>query len=207
MASVQTSSYEGRYLKLTVVEESYSIANNTSTVRWTLESIGGSVAYYTIFNWGVVVNGQTIYAKQTTNWDTKKFPAAKGSATGTITVNHNADGSASNVNFELKGCVYYNRSNSYTGSISLTNIPRQANITSAPDFSDEANPTINYSNPAGNSVSSLDACISLTGATDNIAYRAVSKTGTSYTFNLTEAERNVLRAACPNSNTLSVIFF
>ena len=32
MASVQTSSYEGRYIKLTVVEESYSIANNTSTV-------------------------------------------------------------------------------------------------------------------------------------------------------------------------------
>ena len=207
MASVQTSSYEGRYLKLTVVEESYSIANNTSTVRWTLESIGGSATYYTIFNWGVVVNGQTIYSKQTTNWDTKKFPAAKGSKTGTITVNHNADGSASNVSFELKGCVYYNRSNSYTGSISLTNIPRQANITSAPDFNDEANPTINYSNPAGSSVSSLDACISLTRARDDIAYRAVSKTGTSYTFNLTEAERDVLRAACPNSNTLSVIFF
>ena len=87
MASVQTSSYEGRYLKLTVVEESYSIANNTSTVRWTLESIGGSSTYYTIFNWAVTVNGQTIYDTQTTNWDTKKFPAAKGSKTGTITVN------------------------------------------------------------------------------------------------------------------------
>ena len=50
MASVQTSSYDGRYLKLTVYEESYSIANNTSTVRWTLESIGGSVNYYSISN-------------------------------------------------------------------------------------------------------------------------------------------------------------
>ena len=207
MASVQTSSYDGRYLKLTVVEESYSIANNTSTVRWTLESIGGSVNYYTIYNWGVWVNGQQIYGTQTTNWNSYAFPAATGSTTGTITVNHNADGTAGNVGFQLNGCVYYNRSNSYTGSISLTRIPRQANLTSAPDFNDEANPTINYSNPAGNSVSSLDACISLTGSRDDIGYRAVSKTGTSYTFNLTEAERNVLRGACPNSNSLSVKFY
>lgn len=207
MASVQTSSYDGRYLKLTVVEESYSIANNTSTVRWTLESIGGNVNYYTIYNWGVWVNGQEIYGSQTTYWNSYNFPAKTGSATGTITVAHNADGSAGNVGFQLNGCVYYNRSNSYTGSISLTKIPRQANLTSAPDFNDEANPTINYSNPAGNSVASLDACISLTGARDDIGYRAVSKTGSSYTFNLTEAERNVLRGACPNSNSLSVKFY
>lgn len=207
MASVQTSSYDGRYLKLTVYEESYSIANNTSTVRWTLESTGGSVNYYTIYNWGVWVNGQQIYGTQTTNWNSYNFPAKTGSATGTITVAHNADGSAGNVGFQLNGCVYYNRSNSYTGSISLTKIPRQANLTSAPDFNDEANPTIGYSNPAGNSVSSLDACISLTGSRDDIGYRAVSKTGSSYTFNLTESERNVLRSACPNSNSLSVKFY
>lgn len=207
MASVQTSSYDGRYLKLTVVEESYSIANNTSTVRWTLESIGGNVNYYTIYNWGVWVNGQQKYGTQTTYWNSYNFPAKTGSVTGTITVAHNADGTAGNVGFQLNGCVYYNRSNSYTGSISLTKIPRQANLTSAPDFNDEANPTIGYSNPAGNSVSSLDACISLTGSKDDVGYRAVSKTGSSYTFNLTEAERNVLRNACPNSNSLSVKFY
>ena len=206
MASVQTSSYQGRYLKLTVVEESYSIANNTSTVRWTLESIGGSTTYYTIYNWGVWVNGQQIYGTQTTGWSTYQFPAKTGSVTGTITVAHNSDGSAGNVGFQLNGAVYYNRTNSYTGSISLTKIPRQANLTSAPNFNDEANPIINYSNPAGNSVTSLDACISITG-TDNIKYRSVNKTGTSYTFNLTESERNVLRNACSNSNSLNVTFY
>ncbi len=207
MASVQTSSYDGRYLKLTVVEESYSIANNTSTVRWTLESIGGNVNYYTIYNWGVWVNGQQKYGTQTTYWNSYNFPAKTGSVTGTITVAHNADGTAENVGFQLNGCVYYNRSNSYTGSISLTKIPRQANLTSAPDFNDEANPTIGYSNPAGNSVSNLDACISLTGAKDDVPYRSVNKTGSSYTFNLTDAERTTLRNACPNSNSLSVKFF
>ena len=191
MASVQTSSYDGRYLKLTVVEESYSIANNTSTVRWTLQSTGGSVSYYTIFKWGVVVNGQTIYATQTTNWDSYNFPAKTGSTTGTITVQHNADGSASDVSFTLKGSVYYNRDNSYSGSISLTRIPRQANLTSAEDFNDESNPTIKYTNSAGNSVSSLQACISLNGSRDDVPYRDVSKTGSSYTFSLSEAERNI----------------
>ena len=208
MASVQTSSYDGRYLKLTVVEESYSIANNTSTVRWTLESIGGSVNYYTIYNWGVWVNGQQIYGTQTTNRNSYNFPAKTGSATGTITVAHNADGSAGNVGFQLNGCVYYNRSNSYTGSISLTKIPRQANITSAPDFNDEASPTISYSNPAGNSVNSLQACIASTnGQTIYVGYRDISKTGSSYTFNLTDGERNTLRQATPNSNSFSLKFY
>lgn len=124
MASVQTGSYDGRYLKLTVVEESTSVANNTSTLRWTLESIGGSVNYYTIYNWGVWVNGQQIYGTQTTGWSSYAFPAAKGSTTGTIIVPHNDDGTASAVGFTLKGCVYYNRDNTYNGSVSLSTIAR-----------------------------------------------------------------------------------
>lgn len=124
MASVQTGSYDGRYLKLTVVEESTSVANNTSTLRWTLESVGGSVNYYTIYNWGVWVNGQQIYGQQTTNWNSYAFPAAKGSTTGTISVSHNDDGTASAVGFTLKGCVYYDRDNTYNGSLSLSTIPR-----------------------------------------------------------------------------------
>ncbi len=207
MASVQTNSYQGRYLKLTVVEESYSIKDNTSTIRWTLESIGGQSNYYTIYNWGVWVNGQEIYGKQTTNWDTRTFPASKGSVTGTITVGHNADGSAPAIGFTLKGKVYYGGEETFNGSCNLTTIPRQANITSAPDFNDESNPTIRYSNPAGNAVSSLEACISLTGSTDDIAYRAISKTGDSYTFNLTQEERNTLINACLTSKTRTVKFY
>ena len=71
----------------------------------------------------------------------------------------------------------------------------------------QANPTITYSNPAGNSASSLQACISLTGANADVGYRDISKTGTSYTFNLTTAERNVLRNACTTSNSRKVTFF
>lgn len=81
-----------------------------------------------------------------------------------------------------------------------------AKITEAPNFTDEGNPTIKYSNPFGNNVTSLQACISLTGAKDDVVYRDVPKTGTSYTFNLTDAERKVLRQAA-KTNSLSVTFF
>lgn len=82
----------------------------------------------------------------------------------------------------------------------LSVIASQATITSAPDFNDEQNPTINYSNPAGTSVTSLQACISLDGSKDDIVYRDVPKTGTSYTFQLTDAERAALRNNTPKTS-------
>ena len=91
---------------------------------------------------------------------------------------------------------------------SLPAIPREATIKTAPDFNDEENPTITYSNPAGNSVTKLEACISLTGAIADVPYREISKTGNSYTFNLTEEERNTLRnATTSGSDSRDVHFF
>lgn len=124
MASVQTSSYGGRYLKLTVIEESTSTADNTSTLKWTLESIGGSVNFYTIYNWGVWINGQEIYGQQTTGWSSQAFPASTGSRSGTITIKHNDDGSHPAINFTLRGSVYNNQTNNYNGSVSLSTIAR-----------------------------------------------------------------------------------
>lgn len=127
------------------------------------------------------------------------------------TVTHNSDGTKS---IGIAGSVTGPKNttlgddtSSGSTTITLDTIPRQASISSAPNFTDIQNPTITYSNPAGNSVSSLQACISLTGSSSDIAYRDISKTGTSYTFNLTEAERNVLRQATTTSNTRTVYFY
>lgn len=81
-----------------------------------------------------------------------------------------------------------------------------ARITEAPNFTDEENPTIKYLNPFGNNVNELLACISLNGTKDDIAYKQISKTGNSYTFELTEEERELLREAT-KSNTLTVYFY
>ena len=96
---------------------------------------------------------------------------------------------------------------SQSATVDLTDIPRYATITAAPNFNDEENPTITYSNPAGNSATSLQACITLDGTEDDVAYRDVSKTGNSYTFNLSATERDVLRAATTGGNSRSVGFY
>lgn len=132
------------------------------------------------------------------NSDTKLFDK-------TITITHNADGSKTiYVEAQIQQPSY---SSNFNGmNVTLSTIPRQANLTSVPNFNDEQNPTIQYSNTAGNSVTSLQACIGWTGAAD-IAYRDVSKTGTSYTFPLTTAERTKLRQATTTSNTKTVTFY
>lgn len=121
-------------------------------------------------------------------------------------ISHAADGTLG-----VHGTAYLNFPNwGWSGTAdawaTLPSIPRQATLTSAPDFNDEGNPTIYYSNPAGNAVTTLKACISWTGG-DDIPYRDISKTGTSYTFNLTDAERTALRKATSTSNSRNVTFY
>lgn len=130
---------------------------------------------------------------------------------GSYTAYHNNDGNLSGYAY-----AYFTKNKTLqwipaSGGVStawtaLTYIPRQANLTAADNFNDDGNPKITYSNPAGNAVSSLQACISLTGSKDDVKYRDISKTGTSYTFNLTNEERDVLLTAAVK-NTLTVTFF
>lgn len=199
------NSYEGRKLRLYCTSTT-NIANNTSTIKWTLYSEGGSSAYYTTGPTTVKINGVEVYYKGRTNWDNKKFPVAKGNTSGTLTVTHNSDGKKS-ISVSLATAIYTSTVTTNSGTWTLDNIPRYATITSAPNFTDIQNPTIEYNNQAGTNVTSLQACISLTGSNPDIAYRDISTTGTSYTFNLTEAERNVLRQATTTSNTRTVYFY
>ena len=140
----------------------------------------------------VVINGQTVYSGGTysniTDYKDHTF------ASGTLDISHSNDGSKTFTVSAFSGWLYGN--GDYTASaesFALPTIPRAATITSAPNFTDVDNPAIAYANPAGSAVSALDVCISLTGSASDIAYRAVSTSGGSYTFQLTDAERAVLR--------------
>lgn len=128
-----------------------------------------------------------------------------------ITKSHSSDGSGScYIQGKVSGPTETSlegKSVSGSATVTLDTIARAATITSAPNFDDEDSPVLKYSNPAGNSVTSLQACISLTGAKDDIEYRNISKTGSSYTFNLTDAERKVLRQATTTSNSRKVRFY
>lgn len=189
-----------------VDELSTSIANNTSTVRvWVIawrtnqgyQTQGSGYCYCSIDGQWIA---QEIDSSQIIGYESDTIIFDK-----TLTITHNADGKK-NIFVEAK--IDHSRVTSeYNGfTVSLTAIPRQANLTAVQNFNDEQNPVITYSNPAGVAVDSLQACISLNGSAD-IAYRDVSKTGTSYTFNLTTAERNVLRSSIPNSNSRTIAFY
>lgn len=181
---------------------------NTSTVTATIQ-VRRTAPYVTTGTWrgniqvGDITESFAIYHDVTSSWLTLK--------TVTTTISHNNDGSGSCYIYgTIKGpgatSMEYT---STTGSetVTLDTIPRYATLTGAPNFNDEENPTITYSNPAGNSITSLRACISLNGSKDDIVYRDISKTGTSYTFSLTAAERDTLRAATAEANSRTVIFF
>lgn len=206
----KNSSYYSCYI---VVDESnVSTDNNSSTV---------SVAYHIKRkNWGwiagtsysgkIIIDGTTYSFKYKPNW-------AAGSsgdvviATASKTVYHDSDGEKDcevSATWTTSG-TYSCGTASANGILTLTKIARFASITSAPNFTDEDNPKIGYSNPAGNSVDSLQACIAEPSGNRNVivAYRDISKTGSEYTFNLTDAERTALRNYCNTSASKEIAFY
>ena len=193
------------YVRIYAYYTEQDIANNRSYVRYQAR------AYYE--------NGTYITDRQASgNVSGTSLPTISGSLSTIYTgetiiattegwIYHNNDGKKSinasaNLSFPNWG---WNATAS--GSADLPTIPRHANITAAPNFNDEENPTIYYSNPAGNAISSIQACISIEGLIDDIKYRDIPKTGSSYTFELTDEEREKLRNATLTSNTRKITFF
>lgn len=200
-----SSYYYNRTITLSWSIASQSISNNTTTINWTLKGSGGATNnWVTSGNFKVVINGSERYFSAT------RINVYNGTtiASGSYTMSHDSTGNKSFSAYIEAGIGYVAVSQSASGTWSLPTIPRQANITSAPDFNDTQNPTIGYSNPAGNAVTSLQACIADANGQNIFApYRDISKTGSSYTFTLTEQERQNLRYATINSPTLTVKFY
>ena len=124
MAVFTSDSYDGRYMQLSI-SESADAVSNTSTLYWTLSSIGGSSTYYTIDATTVTINGTQVYYKARTAWDDRVFPAAKGSVSGSISVPHNSDGTKT-VTVVFSTRVYIFGSLDYGGSMTLTSLDRTA---------------------------------------------------------------------------------
>lgn len=116
-------------------------------------------------------------------------------------VNHNADGSKSctitdvfNINATIDGSKV--ASIAASGNITLDNIPRQATITSATDFTDTGTPSLQYSNAGGFTADAYLEFAPVGSGTQIMRRNAITGKSGTYTFNLTDAERETLRAAC-----------
>lgn len=126
-----------------------------------------------------------------------------------FTVSHNRNtGKAPRL---LLGGIFSNNFTQWTppssALIDLSILAPAATISSAPNFTDEENPTITYYNTGGSRTTLLQACISLDGGTDDIIYRDLNMNDTSYTFNLTEEERNILLNATLNGSASRKVRF
>lgn len=124
MAVFTSDSYDGRYLQLSI-SESADAVSNTSTLYWTLSSIGGNSTYYTIDATTVTINGTNVYYKARTAWDDRVFPAAKGSVSGSLVVPHNSDGTKT-VTVVFSTRVYIYGPLEYGGVMTLYSIDRTA---------------------------------------------------------------------------------
>lgn len=204
--TLKSDSYQGRYLQLDCTQEK-DISRNVSVIKWTLKTVGQDGTYYTTGPTTAKINGKQVYYKARTSYSSAEFPAKAGSVSGTTEVSHDSTGKAT-ISVSLSTAIYTSSVTTKSGSWTLDDIPRQATLTAAPNFTDEQNPTITYSNPAGNAVTSLKACIADSrGVLIYAGYRDIPKTGNSYTFNLDTEERNALRFAMLTSNTLKVKFY
>lgn len=128
--------------------------------------------------------------------------------TATTKVNHNANGSKS-INIAADGGISGTTLSSSTlsGTAKLDTIARKATITSAQNFTDEQNPIIKYSNPAGNTATVDIGIYKTDGSTALVGYQRANSTAGSYTFNFTSAQRTTLQNACKDAMSMPVRFY
>lgn len=198
--TLNSHSYDGRYLQLTC-SQTTDTSDNSSTIKWTLTVKGGNDNYYSTGPTTVKINGEQVYYKGRTAWSSMAFPAgpAGASTSGILTVKHNSDG-AKSITCSISTDIYGSTVKTKSGTWTLNSITRNATITSFPTtFTDEDNPVLKYSNVSGSSVTKIEACMRhFQTAEILVPYRTLSKTGTSYTFKLTDTERENLRKVAPD---------
>ena len=206
--SFYTSKYNNTVrLKLSWRSEQ-NIAENTSTIYWTLESDGGSSSQW----WysapiTVVIGGKTALSI-TSRF--KLYGDGRFKKTGNLPIEHSEDGTKS-VAMSVKAAIYSTSVNC-TGSqtFTLDKIDRYALITSARDFTDEGNPTIAYINTSQGLATNVMArmkWLNIDGETweSTMWSEGLDDERGACIFYL-DPYRNSLRSACADSKTLTVIF-
>lgn len=169
------------------------IANNRTLITWSCGVYCGHNFYNNAIKMSAVsINGVQVYGGGTySNYSKGNHTIASGN----MWINHNTNGTKTFGISAFTGWLYssYNYS-SNGGSYDLTTIPRQATITAAADFTDVGNPSISFSNPGG---FPMDVWIEPNPVGDHLCVRTgIPNTG-SYTWVLTDEEREALRSKCP----------
>lgn len=172
-----------------------NIANNTSTINWTLSTSGGYPYWIYYSKTKVVIDGQTVYYVE------GKQQVPPGTiATGTITLTHNSVGERS-FSASVQAGIYEHAVNcTASGSWALNTIPRGSTVTASGALSFGSQGVLNISRAS-------------TGFYDTITYSLGSYSGTiailanngalSQNINWTP-DANMMNAV-PNATSASVV--
>ena len=192
-----------------------------SYIRFGTDDVAGSVPYDDI---AVTLDGTKIYNKTDLVKDLYKDQKDLLLDSGTFTVTHDTNGNYSSTAFSCAARIrniydtngkagYSNYGDTDLGSLNAATvkgtlivnpIPRYAVILSAPEsFTDEDSPTITFAIPSG--ATNVRAYIALNTGTVDIGPYAVS--GSSYTFNFTEAEKAKLWSILDQGLTTKQVYF
>lgn len=192
MASCSFTS-TGRKFTLNVTEVSYSIENNTSTIYWDINISGGGTQWYDSYC-KATVNGLTVY-NETKSWSSGVFPAKDGSASGYIyNVTHDSEGKAS-VSFGIEGYSEIYSTQSSSGTLILTTIPRASDIAVSNTELGQNVPIV-----IGKKVSSFTSTLSYT--IGSLTGTIVDKTSLSnYPWVMESTLINQIKNAYPNSGS------
>lgn len=123
-----STDYGKAYLTFSWSIESQDPATNKTVINWSLKGAGlDSGHYIKAGGFKVVINGQTVYSKDTSY----RIELYTGTvvASGTATITHNADGTKTFSASAEAGIYYYDVNCSGSGSWALTTIPRYATST------------------------------------------------------------------------------
>lgn len=191
-----------------------SIANNATTIKWTLTSNGGSTgSWWMSAPITVTIGGKTVLSI------IKRFKMYGGGAfkkTGSVAITHNEDGTRSCA-MSVKGAIY-SASVNCTGSktYTLDKIDRYALLTSVQNFTDDVEndgyPTIEYTNPAGATlVSDVKVRITWNNGNGYTSWHSLDNSGADspYTFDSSSLSSNDIDSMlqfCSDSNTLPIKF-
>ena len=186
-----------------------NVVNNTTNITCTATLSSGNPNWSTSYASSLIIywhDNRENYDRQVGSISFAGMGAnTSKSASGTINVVHNSDGNLSGYAYAVfnKGSTTSvwapNTAGVTTSWTALTKIDRYATVTGASNFTDMQNPSFTYSNPR-NLDMSLWLEINPNG--EHLAQRTITNsTSGTYTWELTEAERNQLREKIPNSKT------
>lgn len=206
------ASIYGEYVKRSRLRLDYSytqsIANNQTT--FTISLYAEKPSGMGTHNYGYHDSTYTVSGKSgsqlingTGDWtwgNTTEYKIADS----TYIYTHNSDGSGSctlsgSWITGLTSSSVVGNSMSVSGTISLPSIPRQANITRCDNFNSDWNPYMEFNNPGG-----FTCNLRLEFAGTTISRNGYTGYGGGYTFQLTNAERQLLYSKCSTSNSLTV---